>query len=131
MISALNTAISGFNSATQRIAVGANNIANANNTVTYNNGEQINAPSLPEQTTGSSQAGGVASTDTPSASPASVEISDQNNSGVGASGLTKSPNEDQAQQLVNINIASYDAQANLSVIKVQQNLFQSTLNILS
>jgi flagellar basal body rod protein FlgC len=131
MISALNSAISGFNAASQRIAVSANNIANANSTTTSNNGVQENTPYVPKQVNQSAQTQGGVSTSVSSVTPASVEINDQNNVAAGSNGLTKYPNIDQAQQLVNTNIATYDAQANLTVIKAQEKLFQSTLNILS
>jgi flagellar basal body rod protein FlgC len=41
------------------------------------------------------------------------------------------PDVDLAQQLVNTKIGSYDAQANLKVLKVQNDLQRQALNILS
>jgi hypothetical protein len=41
------------------------------------------------------------------------------------------PDVDLAQQLVNTKIGSYDAQPNLKVLKVQNDLQRQALNILS
>jgi len=68
-------------------------------------------------------------TNTQPVNPPSIQAYDPNNAAANASGITQFPNVDRAQQLVQANIASYDARGNLAVIKVENHLLQSVLNI--
>jgi flagellar basal body rod protein FlgC len=131
MISAINSAISGYTATTQRINTAANNIANAFSTSTDTNGVTSNTPYVPQQVEQSAQASGGVSTTTAPVNPPSVSVNDPGSPNANAQGVAQLPNVDQGQQLLQANIASYDAQANLSVIKVDQKNTQSLLNIIS
>ena len=132
MVNAINAAVSGFNAATQRLNVSASNIANTFSTQTTQNGTTTNTPYVPLQLEQSTQvpAGGV-TTHTAPITPPSIQVYDPNNVAANSNGLTNYPNVDQAQQLVQAQISRYDAQGNISVIKVQDRLFQQVLNIVS
>ncbi len=132
MTLAINAAISGFSAATTRIAVSANNIANAQSTQTLDeNGNVVNTPYVPEQVNQSTQTTGGVSAQVVPINPPTINYADSNNAAANASGVTQFPNVDTADQLVQAQTATYDAQGNLSVLKVQGDLFQSLLNIIA
>ena len=131
MVSAINAAISGFNAATQRLNVAAQNIANAGSTLTLQDGQTLNQPYAPQRVAQVSDVnGGVISKSEP-VNPPTVSLYDPSNAAADAKGITRYPNVDIASQLVQVELAKYDAQANLNVIKVQSNLFKSVLDIIS
>lgn len=131
MVSALNAALSGFTAATQRLNVSAQNIANAESTQTQRDGVVVNEPYVPQRVAQRSLAEGGVVADVQDVSPATRNLYDPNNAAADANGVTAYPNVDTAEQLVNTQLALYTAQANLSVIKVQNKLNQSVLNIIS
>lgn len=131
MVSAINSALSGFAAAVQRIDVSANNIANQDSTQTEQNGVATNTPYVPEQVVQSSQSNGGVSTSVQAVTPASISVNDPSNVAANAQGITQYTNVDPAQQLIAAQVASYDAQGNLSVLKVESKLYQSVLNIIS
>jgi flagellar basal-body rod protein FlgC len=131
MVSAINSALSGYAAAVQRLNVSANNIANADSTQTVSNGTVQNTPYVPQQVVQSSQATGGVSTSVESVNPPSIAVNDPNNPAANANGVTQYPNVDPAQQLIQAQLASYDAQGNISVLKVESKLYQSVLNIVS
>jgi flagellar basal-body rod protein FlgC len=132
MVNALNAAVSGFNAAAQRLNANANNIANSFSTQTQTNGVTTNTPYVPQQVDQTAQvpAGGVI-THNASINPPSIQVYDPNNVAANAQGITNYPNVDQAQQLVGTQVARYTAQGNLDVIKVENHLLQSVINIIS
>jgi flagellar basal body rod protein FlgC len=130
MISALNNALSGFNAATRQIAVNANNIANASSvSSTSQNGTPINTPYVPKQVVQSTLVTGGVSTTTKDIIASSTGVADNSFGNVG--GITQVPNVDIPQQLIQSSIASYDAKANLSVIKIEEKNMKNILNIVS
>jgi flagellar basal-body rod protein FlgC len=132
MVSAINSALSGLTAATQRLNVVASNIANEDSTQTVRqDGTTASTPYVPQQLVQSSQQSGGVTTSTQAVAPASVSVNDPGNPAANANGITQYPNVDPAQQLVQAQIASYDAQGNISLLKVEKNLFQSVLNIIS
>jgi flagellar basal body rod protein FlgC len=131
MISAINTAVSGYNAAANQIAVNAGNIANAFSTQTLNNGTVSNTPYVPQRVVQSAQVGGGVTSNTQPVNPPSIALNDPGNAAAGADGITQFPNVDQAQQLVQSVVASYNAQASLNVIKVENENMKAVLNIVS
>lgn len=131
MVSAINSALSGFAAASQRLNVSANNIANAESTLTIKDGQTLKEPYVPQRVQQVSQKEGGVRTTTQPASPATVAAYDPDNAAADANGVTQFPNVDIAQQLVQVNLAKYDAEANLSVIKVQSRMMKSVLDIIS
>ncbi len=133
MISAaISNAVSGYNAATARIQSSANNIANANTTSSVDgSGNVTNDPYTPtdaQQVTGGG--GSVQTVDRPR-DPPSTNVYDPGNAAANQNGVTAYPNVDPAQELVKINIASYDAKANLSVIKEESKRLGDLLDIFS
>ena len=88
MISAINTALSGFNAATKRIDVSANNIANAQSTATDENGTQVNTPYVPQQVVQSSQTTGGVKANVVPVNPPATQVYDPGNAAADANGLT-------------------------------------------
>jgi flagellar basal-body rod protein FlgC len=131
MVSAISTALSGYNAAITRLDVSASNIANQSSTQSIDlNGETVASPYVPQQVVQSSNASGGVSTSTTPVSPASVRIYAPSIPGANAQGIVQMPNVDLVQQLVNTNIASYDARANLKLIKAQDEMMKQALNII-
>jgi flagellar basal-body rod protein FlgC len=132
MVSGISTALSGYNAAISRLDVSASNIANQSSTQsTDQNGGTVSTPYVPQQVIQSSNASGGVSTSTKPVTPASVSQYDPTNPGADAQGMLQVPNVDLAQQLINSNIAGYDALANLKVVKAQDEMMQQSLNIIS
>ncbi len=102
----------------------ANNIANAFSTSTQENGIESNTPYAPQQVVQSTSAASGVVSNTEPVNPPTVTVASD-------TGTTQLPNVDPAQQLVSANISSYDAQANLNIIKVENKNFQAVLNIVS
>ena len=125
-MSAIDNALSGMNAAGTQIAVAANNIANQNSNKSIINGQVVNKPYVPQQVDQVSlSTGGVLASVSNAPNP-TQQVPDTTNGG-----LTTVPNVDQAAQLVQTDIASYNYKANLKVIQVQQNLDKSLLDIKS
>lgn len=132
MVSAINSALSGIAAASQRLNVSAQNIANSESTQTRRgDGVVVNEPYVPGRLAQVSQAEGGVTTSVEPVSPASVQRYDPNNAAADANGLTNYPNVDTAQQLVQAKIATYDIQGNINVLKVQDRMFKSVLDIIS
>jgi flagellar basal-body rod protein FlgC len=132
MISGISPALSGYNAAITRLDVSASNIANQFSTQSIDqNGGTVNSPYVPQQVVQSSDASGGVSTSTRPVSPATVNQYAPSIPGANAQGIVQMPNVDPTLQLVNANIASYDAGANLKLIKAQDKMMQQALNIIS
>lgn len=112
MVSVSSVALSGLFANEKRIAVAADNIANANTS-----GFEAKDLAL------SSNAGGGVSARVVKQNPATVPVA--NNEG----GVDQLPNVSLEKQLVDVNIATYSAQANLKVLKAQDQLDKYLLDI--
>jgi flagellar basal body rod protein FlgC len=112
MVSVSSVALSGLFANEKRIAVAADNIANANTS-----GFEAKDLAL------SSNAGGGVSARVVKQNPATVPVA--NNEG----GVDQLPNVSLEKQLVDVNIATYSAQANLKVLKAQDQLNKYLLDI--
>jgi flagellar basal-body rod protein FlgC len=132
MTSAINSALSGLAASSQRLYVSAQNIANAESTQTrQSDGTVTNEPYVPGRLAQITQAAGGVTTSVEPVNPPSVNRYDPNNAAADAAGITQYPNVDMAEQLVQTQLSLYTAQANISVIRVQDKIFQSTINIIS
>lgn len=130
-MSAINSALSGLAASFQRVNVSAQNIANTESTLTLQGGQTLKQPYVPQRLQQSTDVSGGVTTHVEPVNPPTKSLYDPNNAAADANGITQYPNVDTAEQLVNLQIARYDAEANLSVIKVQDKLFKSVLNIVS
>ncbi len=125
MVSAINTSLSGLTAASTRIEVASNNIANQDSTKSLENGQATNKPYTPQRVDLVSLSNAGVQAQVNNVNPATTQQSD------GQGGVQDVPNVDQAQQLVDLKIASYDFKANIKAIKVQDNVEQSLLDIIS
>lgn len=117
MDSTLSIALSGLNAATQRLNTSARNIAGSGS-----------SQYAPQQITQTSNAGGGVTTQVTQV-PATA-TADNDSASPFAQNLANA-SADPAGQLVQANIAAYDARGNMSVIKVQNNLFKSLMDIVA
>lgn len=112
MVSVAAVALSGVFANEKRLAVAAENIANANT-------KDFAAKELEL----SSNAGGGVSSRVVTKNPATVSV--PNNEG----GVDQLPNVSLEEELVGANIATYGAQANLKVLQIQKKLDEYLLDI--
>lgn len=127
MVSAINTSLSGLTAASKRIEVAASNIANQNSTKTKTNDEVTDTPYVPQRVDLVSLSNAGVQAQVRDVEQPTIEVPDANSE----TGLREVPNVDQAQQLIDIKIASYDYKANLKAIQVQNNVQDSLLDIIS
>ncbi len=130
MISAMNTAFSGLNAAEKRISVSASNIVNAQSTKSVVGGESVDTPYTPLAVAQVSTQDGVRAEATPK-NPATLPVYNPDSPSADADGVVQMPNVDLAQEMVNMNIATYDFKANLNVIKKNDEMAQSLLDIVA
>jgi len=114
MISALSTAVSGLDNAYQRFDISANKIASGEAAPAVVNGTSSNTPFVEQTGHPTNTPTDINNTAIRSVTPA--------NTAEGTQG-------DTARQLINANIASYDAQGNIAVIKTANKTFQALINI--
>lgn len=125
MVSAMNVSLSGLTAASKRIEVAANNIANQNSTKKLKDGQVADEPYTPQRVDLVSLSNAGVQAQVKDVQPATTQQPDSDGK------LQEVPNVDQAQQLVDMNVASYDYKANIKALKVQDKVQQSLLNILS
>ncbi|MBY0408515.1 MAG: flagellar basal body protein [Rickettsiales bacterium] len=126
MVNAINTSLSGLNAATKRVEVAANNIANQNSTKRRENGEVVDKTFTPQRVDLVSLTNAGVQAQVRDVENPTVQIFDP-----GSNELVEVPNVDPAEQLIELKMASYDYKANIKAIKVQDNIQQSLLDILS
>jgi flagellar basal-body rod protein FlgC len=131
MVNAINAALSGLSAASRRVQVSAANIANMHSTKTVVDGNVVNSPYVAQRVQQVSQAGGGVITQVRDVSPASTPLFDPEDPDADANGFVAYPNVKLENEIVEQKIASYDYKANLKTIKVQQEMEQSLLDILS
>lgn len=131
MVSAINSALSGLAAASKRIEVSANNIANQFSTQSIVDGQVTNNPYTPQRVDQISLSNGGIETKVKDVNPPTTPVYDPENPSADASGVVQLPNVDQAEQLIDQKIASYDYKANLKTIQVQDDLNKSLLDIIS
>lgn len=131
MLNPVNIALSGLQAASKRVAVSASNIANQSSTTSLSGGQVVNQPYVAQRVDQVSLSGGGVQAITRDVNPSTVPFFDPSNPSADENGIVNLPNVDTATELVNQKIATYDYQANLSVLKTQDEIEQSLLDILS
>lgn len=129
MVTGIANAISGYQNAAKRIEVSAANIANQFATVKPKGEENSGEPYTPLAVVSISQQEGGVDSEVVPREPATLRQYDPANPNADENGVATLPNVDLAEELVNQAIASYDAKANLKVIKIENEILQSTLDI--
>ncbi len=130
MVSPINTSLSGLQVAAKRIAVASENLANQQSTGSNINGKTVNTPYLPKEVVQISNNGFVTASVQTKDNP-TQKLYQPDSPQADEYGFVNSPNVDQAEELVNLKIASYDYKANLKAIQVQNNVEQALLDIFS
>lgn len=131
MVNAINSALSGLKAASKRIAVSAQNIANQHSTKTVVNGQVSNTPYIAQRVDQVSLSGGGVQVIARDVNPPSATVFDPDNPDADANGAVAVPNVSLEDEAINQKLASTAYKANLNVIKVQDTLDQSLLDILS
>lgn len=125
-------ALSGLNAASTRLANSANNVANAGSTSRLVNGSRVDGPYLPTDVVQTSVPNGGVQTSLQTRDPATTQVYAPDSAEADANGVVTLPNVDLAQEIAGQQIpATYDYKANLKVIKAQDDMFDSLLNIKS
>lgn len=127
----INTAVTGLNAASQRVAVSANNIVNSQSTVAEQNGRTVNQPYVPQQVVQRSQTGGGVGTSLRDVSPPSVPVFSPDSPVADENGMVQTPNVDLNFEVANTLLASNAYKASASVIKRADEMYQSLLDIQS
>ena len=126
---AISTAVSGLSAASQRIAVSANNVANANSTTTVENGQSVNKPYLAQEVLQSSRVEGGVTTNLRDVSPPSVPVFSPDDASADADGFIQLPNVDLSTEMATQIQAANTYKANLNVIKRANESYDSLLDI--
>lgn len=128
-MSGFEIALSGLSAASKRVAVASNNLANQFSTSQRVNGDVVKAPYQPQVVEQSSQAVGGVDARITTDGRAPLKAFDPGNPDADDNGFVNFPNVDTAEELINMQVASYDFKANLKSIKVQDDMLQNLLDI--
>ncbi len=131
MSTAIGSALSGLSAASKRIEVASSNLANQSSTSTQIGGVTTNKPYIPKDVVQVSLGAGGIRSDIRDVSTPTVKYYDPESPQADSEGLIETPNVDQAEELVKMQIASYDYKANLKSIKIADRMAQNLLDMLS
>lgn len=131
MSTAIGSALSGLAVASKRVEVSASNLANQSSTSTQINGVTTNQPYIPKDVVQISLGAGGVRAEVRDANNPVVKYHDPESPQADESGFVEYPNVDTAEELVKMQIASYDYKANLKAIRVADRMEQSLLDMLS
>lgn len=123
-------ALSGLNAAERRISTSANNVANVNTTTTRQpDGTVVNEAFEAQRVVQTPLQGGGVQARTVTADTPTLRIFDPENPIAAEDGTVEIPNVSLDEEVVQQNIATYDFKANVRVLKTQQELDKSLLDI--
>ncbi|MGA7070121.1 flagellar basal body rod protein FlgC [Bradyrhizobium sp.] len=127
-------ALSGLNAASLRLQVSASNVANAQSTGALPNANgtvPAGAPQAyaPLEVVQSASVGGGVQTSVTTVTPSTTAVFDPQASFANQDGLVAAPNVDLAQEFVGQLLASYSYAANAIVLKTDDRMTQSLLDI--
>ncbi len=131
MSTAIGSALSGLAAAGKRVEVAADNLANQSSTATKVNGVTTNKSYIPKDVVQISLGAGGVRAEIREVTNPTVKYHDPESTQADEQGFVDSPNVDTAEQLVDMQIASYDYKANLKSIKIIDKLSQNLLDMLS
>ena len=136
MSSISTIALSGMNAAARRLEVSASNVANVMSTGALPNADgslPAGAPQAyaPLELVQTASAGGGTQTTVTTAKPSTTAVYDPQASFANQDGRVAAPNVDLSQELVGQMIASYSFAANAKVMKADDNMTRSLLNIMA
>jgi|CXWL01.1.fsa_nt_gi flagellar basal-body rod protein FlgC len=131
MSTAIGSALSGLAAASRRVEVSASNISNQSSTATQVNGVTTNKPYIPKDVVQISLGAGGVRAEVRDANNPVVKYHDPESTQADEYGFVEYPNVDTAEELVKMQIASYDYKANLKAIRVADRMEQNLLDMLS
>ena len=133
MSSISTIARSGMNAATRRLEVSASNVANVASTGALPDSAAVPAgapqPYVPVVLVQTASAGGGTATSVAAVKPAVTAVSDPQAPFANQSGLVAAPNVDLSQEMLGQMIASYSFTANATVLKADDRMTKSLLDI--
>jgi flagellar basal-body rod protein FlgC len=134
MSSISTIALSGMNAAARRLEVSASNVANVTTTGALPNADGTvpsGAPRAydPLELVQTESAGGGTQTTVTTAKPSTVAVSDPQAPFANQDGLVAAPNVDLAQEMISQLIASYSFAANATVMKADDRMSKTLIDI--
>ncbi len=131
MTTAIGSALSGLAAASRRVEVSASNITNQSSTATQVNGVTTNQSYIPKDVVQISLGAGGVRAEVRDANNPVVKYHDPESTQADEYAFVEYPNVDTAEELVKMQIASYDYKANLKSIRVADRMAQNLLDMLS
>ena len=134
MSSISTIALSGMNAATRRIEVSASNVANVMSTGALANADGAVPPGAPTayaplELVQTASAGGGTETSVTTAQPSTTGAYDPQASFANKNGLVSAPNVDLAREFVGQMLATYSFVANATVMKADDRMTRSLLDV--
>jgi flagellar basal-body rod protein FlgC len=134
MSSISTIALSGMNAAARRLEVSASNVANVQSTGALPNADgtvPAGAPRAyaPIELVQTASAGGGTQTTVTTVTPSTTAVSDPQAPFANQNGLVAAPNVDLAQEMIGQLIASYTFTANATVMKADNRMTRTLLDI--
>jgi flagellar basal-body rod protein FlgC len=134
MSSISTIALSGMNAAARRLEVSASNVANVTSTGAFPNADgtvPAGAPTAyaPLALVQTASSGGGTQTTVKAATPATTAVFDPQAPFADNNGLVAAPNVDLSQEMIGQMIASYSFDANAAVMKSDDRMTKSLLDI--
>jgi flagellar basal-body rod protein FlgC len=126
MINAIGIALTGLNSASQRLNASASNIANAGTTGSLT--DTNNAPYTPKNAQSKALGNGGVQTQISDRSPAFIPAYDADSPFADENGLIGVPNVDYASEIVDMKLAEISYKTNLKTIAVSKDMFEELLS---
>jgi flagellar basal-body rod protein FlgC len=127
----ISIAVSGLTAASTRLSATASNIANSRDTAPLSPAAGAPQPYQPIEVTQTATAGGGTSAVEQPVVPASNSLYDPGSPFADSNGNVASPNDDLAQQVVNLNTTALSYDANVRVIQTASQMQGYLLNIFS
>jgi flagellar basal-body rod protein FlgC len=134
MSSISTIALSGMNAAARRLDVSASNVANAMSAGALPNADGTVPPGAPKaysplELVQTASAGGGTQTTVTTARPATTTVSDPQAPFANQDGLVAAPNVDLAQEMVSQLVAKYSFAANARVMKADDEMAKTLLDM--
>jgi len=130
MVSAIDSALSGLAAAGRKVEVSAQNLANQSSTATQIGGVTTNKAYIPQDVVQISLGTGGVRTEIRDVGNPVVKYYEPENPQAKDGGFVDYPNVDQAQEMVKMQIASYDYKANLKSITIADKMAQNLLDMI-
>lgn len=128
MISSIGTSLAGVQVASKRIEVASQNLANQNSTATRRGGETVDEAYQPQRVVQTNE-GGVPQAIVETVSNPTQKLYLPDSPQADEYGFVEYPNVDQASEMIEMKMASYDLKANLKAIKMEDDRLKSLLDI--